>query len=77
MPIPSIRCPSFTLTVVPRPTGGVAAALLFTFLNLNPHQKRPISEELAELDFVGLICLVGGVVALLIGFNFSQASCES
>ncbi|KAH0826973.1 MFS general substrate transporter [Lanmaoa asiatica] len=58
------------------PTGGVAAVVLFTFLNLNPHQKRPIRDQLAELDFIGLICFVAGVVCLLIGFDFSQTSCE-
>ncbi|KAG8217929.1 MFS general substrate transporter [Butyriboletus roseoflavus] len=56
------------------PTGGVAAILLFTFLNLNPHQKRPIRDQVAELDFIGLICFVGGVVCLLLGFDFSQIS---
>ncbi|KAF9242116.1 MFS general substrate transporter [Melanogaster broomeanus] len=56
------------------PTGGVAAAILFTFLNLNPHHSRPLREQLAELDFVGLFALVAGVVCLLIGFNFSQTS---
>ena len=72
----SSGCLSFVLTVVCRPTGGVAAALLFAFLNLNPHQKRPIRDELAELDFIGLICFVGGVVCLLLGFDFSQTTCE-
>ena len=67
---------SFALTVVSRPTGGVAAAILFAFLNLNPHEKRPIRDELAELDFIGLVCFVAGVVALLIGFDFSQTTCE-
>ncbi|KAN0076836.1 Major facilitator superfamily domain containing protein [Tylopilus felleus] len=56
------------------PTGGVAAAILFTFLNLNPHQNRPIRDQLAELDFIGLICFVGGVISLLIGFDFSQTT---
>ncbi|KAG6369767.1 MFS general substrate transporter [Boletus reticuloceps] len=59
------------------PTGGVAAAILFVFLNLNPHHKRPIRDHLAELDFVGLVCFVAGVVGLLIGFNFSQTSWSS
>ncbi|KAF8121969.1 MFS general substrate transporter [Boletus edulis] len=59
------------------PTGGVAAALLFIFLNLNPHHKRPIREHLAELDFVGLVCFVAGVVCLLIGLNFSETSWSS
>ena len=69
-------CISFALTVVSRPTGGVAAALLFSFLNLNPHEKRPIRDQLAELDVIGLICFVAGIVCLLIGFDFSQTTCE-
>ncbi|KAI6028874.1 major facilitator superfamily domain-containing protein [Pisolithus orientalis] len=56
------------------PTGGVSAVILFIFLNLNPHQSRPIHEQIAELDFVGLFSFVGGVVCLLLGFQFSQTS---
>ncbi|KIJ07370.1 hypothetical protein PAXINDRAFT_102988 [Paxillus involutus ATCC 200175] len=56
------------------PTGGLAAVLLFIFLNLNPHQKRPLRDQVVELDFIGLVSLVTGVVCLLIGFNFSQTS---
>ena len=67
---------SFTLAVVSRPTGGVAAAILFSFLNLNPHEKRPIRDQLAELDVIALISFVAGIVCLLIGFDFSQTTCE-
>ncbi|KAF8843661.1 MFS general substrate transporter [Paxillus ammoniavirescens] len=56
------------------PTGGLAAVLLFIFLNLNPHQKRPLRDQVAELDFIGLFSLVTGVICLLIGFDFSQTS---
>ncbi|KAF8843667.1 MFS general substrate transporter [Paxillus ammoniavirescens] len=56
------------------PTGGLAAVLLFIFLNVNPHQKRPLRDQVAELDFIGLFGLVAGVICLLIGFNFSQTS---
>ncbi|KAL6310351.1 major facilitator superfamily domain-containing protein [Sparassis latifolia] len=55
-----------------RPTGGLALALLFIFLNLNPHHGRPLREHLREFDFVGLILIIVGVVLLLLGFNFSQ-----
>jgi hypothetical protein len=64
------------LIVVSRPTGGVAAAIVFAFLNLNPHQKRPIRDQLAELDVIGLICFVAGIVCLLIGLDFGQTTCE-
>ncbi|OCB88604.1 MFS general substrate transporter [Sanghuangporus baumii] len=56
------------------PTGGLAAAILFFFLNLNPHHGRPLREHIAELDFLGLILVVSGVVCLLLGFNFSETS---
>jgi len=72
-------CLYSALTVVSRPTGGVAAVILFIFLNLNPHQPRPIRDELVELDFIGLFCLVGGVICLFLAhmiFDLSQISCE-
>ncbi|KAH7889336.1 major facilitator superfamily domain-containing protein [Phlebopus sp. FC_14] len=56
------------------PTGGVAAAILFIFLNLNPLPKRSLRAQFAELDFIGLFCFVAGVVCLLLGFSFSQTS---
>ncbi|KAK0451021.1 MFS amino acid permease [Armillaria borealis] len=58
------------------PTGGVAALILFFFLNLNPHPGRTLREHAREFDFMGLGLIVAGVVCLLIGFNFSEASCE-
>ncbi|GJJ12694.1 hypothetical protein Clacol_006938 [Clathrus columnatus] len=54
------------------PTGGLAAVILFVFLNLNPHQGRTLREHAAQFDFIGLVLLVGGVVCLLIGFNNSD-----
>lgn len=59
-----------------RPTGGIAAAILFFFLNLNPHQGKTLKQHLQEFDFLGLIFIVSGVVCLLIGFNESETSCE-
>ncbi|KAH7929620.1 MFS general substrate transporter [Leucogyrophana mollusca] len=59
------------------PTGGVAGALLFFFLNLNPHQKRPVREYVQEFDFIGLFSFVSGVVCLLVGLNFGQTSWSS
>ncbi|KAI9574201.1 major facilitator superfamily domain-containing protein [Boletus coccyginus] len=56
------------------PIGGVAATLLLLFLNLNPTPKRPLRDQIAEFDFVGLLSLVAGVVFLLVGLNFSQES---
>ncbi|KAG1792985.1 major facilitator superfamily domain-containing protein [Suillus plorans] len=51
------------------PTGGLAGALLFFFLNLNPHQGRPFRDHVREFDFVGLFVIVIGVICLLIGIN--------
>jgi len=59
-----------------RPTGGVAAVMLFFFLNLNPHHGKPLREHVAEFDFEGLFLIVAGVVCLLLGFNFSESSCQ-
>ncbi|KAF9052922.1 MFS general substrate transporter [Panaeolus papilionaceus] len=56
------------------PTGGVAAAILFFFLNLNPHQGRTLKQHAQEFDFVGLLLFVAGIVMLLLGFNESETS---
>ncbi|KIK97458.1 hypothetical protein PAXRUDRAFT_10179 [Paxillus rubicundulus Ve08.2h10] len=56
------------------PTGGLAAVLLFVFLNVNPHQEQPLRDQVAELDFIGLFGLIAGAVCLLTGFSFSQTS---
>jgi hypothetical protein len=56
------------------PIGGIAAILLFVFLNVHPPPKRPLRDHVAELDFIGLFSLVAGVVCLLIGLNFGEAS---
>ena len=58
-----------------RPTGGFAVALLFFFLNLNPHQGRTLRQHAQEFDFIGLFLMVAGVICLLIGFNSGETSC--
>ena len=58
------------------PTGGFAIAILFIFLNLNPHKGRALRDHAADADFIGLFSIVAGVVCLLLGFNFSESSCE-
>ncbi|KAG2137516.1 MFS general substrate transporter [Suillus clintonianus] len=59
------------------PTGGLAGALLFFFLNLNPHQGRPLREHIREFDFVGLFAIIIGVICLLIGLNSSETTWQS
>ncbi|KAG2144779.1 major facilitator superfamily domain-containing protein [Suillus cothurnatus] len=59
------------------PTGGLAGALLFFFLNLNPHQGRPFRDHIREFDFVGLFMIISGVICLLIGFNSSETTWQS
>ena len=58
-----------------RPTGGIAGALLFFFLNLNPRPRTSVREQLRVFDFAGLALIVGGVACVLVGFNRSQTSC--
>jgi hypothetical protein len=55
----------------------VAAAILFFFLHLNPHQGRTLREHLDDFDFVGLGFIVAGVICLLLGFNSSETSWSS
>ncbi|PCH38195.1 MFS amino acid permease [Wolfiporia cocos MD-104 SS10] len=59
------------------PTGGVAFAILYIFLNLNPHQGKPFRQHVREFDFSGLLLIIGGVVCILIGFNFSETKWDS
>ncbi|KAI0093668.1 MFS general substrate transporter [Irpex rosettiformis] len=56
------------------PTGGVAFAILFFFLNLNPHHGKTLRQHISEFDFIGFALIVGGVVLVLIGFNFSETN---
>ncbi|KAF9052921.1 MFS general substrate transporter [Panaeolus papilionaceus] len=59
------------------PTAGVAGALLFFFLNLNPHQGKTMRQHASEFDFIGLVLIAAGIVMLLLGFNESEASWSS
>ncbi|KDQ61019.1 hypothetical protein JAAARDRAFT_32018 [Jaapia argillacea MUCL 33604] len=59
------------------PTGGVAGAVLFFFLNLNPHHGKTFRQHVQEFDFIGLFLIVAGVIALLIGFNYGETSWSS
>ncbi|KAI0067168.1 MFS general substrate transporter [Artomyces pyxidatus] len=59
------------------PTGGAALALLFFFLNLNPHKGKTLREHINEFDFFGLFLLISGVVCLLLGFHQSENSWNS
>ncbi|KAJ7125471.1 MFS amino acid permease, partial [Mycena crocata] len=57
------------------PTGGLAAALLFYFLHLNPRPLRTLRQHNQEFDYVGLFLIVSGVVVLLVGFDSSETTC--
>ncbi|KAJ8463511.1 hypothetical protein ONZ51_g10204 [Trametes cubensis] len=59
------------------PTGGVGFALLFFFLNLNPHQGKTLREHVEQFDFMGLFLVIAGVILILLGFNFSETSWSS
>lgn len=70
-------CDIWLLTrVAYRPTGGVAIAILFFFLKLNPHKRRSFQEHISDFDFVGLFLIVTGVVCLLVGLNNGTTSCK-
>ncbi|KAI0040909.1 MFS general substrate transporter [Auriscalpium vulgare] len=56
------------------PTGGIAFAILFFFLNLNPHKGMTLRQHAAQFDFLGLFLLVSGVICMLIGFNNSETT---
>ncbi|CAG7851758.1 Uncharacterized MFS-type transporter C1399.02 [Serendipita indica DSM 11827] len=56
------------------PTGGFAIALLALFLNLNPTPRKPFKTYVREFDFLGLLLAVGGVVCILLGFNYAETS---
>ncbi|KAM0792824.1 hypothetical protein ACM66B_002590 [Microbotryomycetes sp. NB124-2] len=59
------------------PTGAVAIVLLYFFLNLNPHHILSFEEFRTTFDFLGLALIVGGVVALLVGFSFAEQDWSS
>lgn len=59
------------------PTGGIAGAILFFFLNLNPHQGMSLQQHLSQFDFLGLALLMSGVVCVLIGLNSGETSWSS
>ena len=70
------RLPSYLISHwCRRPTGGIAGAILFFFLNLNPHQGMSLQQHLGQFDFLGLALLTCGVVCLLIGLNSGETNC--
>jgi hypothetical protein len=58
-----------------RPTGGIAGAILFFFLNLNPRQGMSLQEHLRQFDFLGLGLFITGVVCVLMGLNSGETNC--
>ena len=55
------------------PTGGLATAVLFVFLHLNPNtSQKTLRQHLNEFDFLGLTLLIGGAVCLLLGFSSGE-----
>ena len=43
-------------------------------MQLNPRPKKSFNEYVSEFDFLGLILSIGGVVCILLGFNYSETS---
>jgi hypothetical protein len=60
-----------------RPTGGIAGAILFFFLNLNPHKGLTLQQHMNEFDFLGLALLVAGAVCVLLGLTSGETNCGS
>ncbi|KAL7410402.1 major facilitator superfamily domain-containing protein [Mrakia frigida] len=56
------------------PIGAVAAALLFFFLNLNPHRAMTFHDFLRKFDFIGIFLLTSGAACLLAGFSVASDS---
>lgn len=50
------------------PTAGVAFAMLFFFLKLNPRQKLTWNELLRTFDFPGLVLIMAATAMLCVGF---------
>ncbi|KAF8265936.1 MFS general substrate transporter [Lactarius quietus] len=59
------------------PTGGITVAMLFFFLNLNPHQGLSLWQHLVQFDFLGLAFLISGAVCVLIGLNNGETTWSS
>lgn len=49
------------------PTGAIAAAILFWFLKLNPVKHKSWKEHAKELDYIGILLIIGGIVMFLLG----------
>jgi hypothetical protein len=60
-----------------RPTGCISGAILFFFLNLNPHQGMSLWHHLSQFDFLGLTLLMSGIVCVLLGLDSGDNGCES
>jgi len=59
------------------PTGGIAGAILFFFLNLNPHKGMSLQQHMSQFDFIGLGLLMSGVICVLIGLNSGETNWSS
>ncbi|KAI0293081.1 major facilitator superfamily domain-containing protein [Russula brevipes] len=59
------------------PTGGIAGAILFFFLNLNPHKGMTLQQHMNEFDFLGLGLLMAGAVCVLLGLNSGETNWSS
>lgn len=57
--------------------GGIALALLFFTLNLNPPPPTTFKAFLSTFDFVGLLLIIGGVVCVLVGLTEGEQSWSS
>ena len=72
-----VYCRYLTPDQCPRPIGVIAGIIIFSFLNLNPHQGMTLQQQqhMNQFDFPGLALLMSGVVCILIGLNNGETSC--
>lgn len=45
----------------------LAAGILFWFLNLNPVKQKSWKQHAKELDYIGIVLIIGGIVMFLLG----------
>ena len=56
-------------TQINLPTGGFCAVCLFFCLNVPRNTKKTFRDHFAEFDYAGMVLLLGGTAALLVGLN--------
>ncbi|KAL2315627.1 MFS transporter [Schizosaccharomyces pombe] len=56
------------------PSGGIATALIVVFLHLLPCERTSFKKFLKTFDFIGLVCVITGIVLILLGISLGASS---